>query len=563
METICPHCGKRYKVSDQAQGRQVRCANPNCKKTFTVASGATPGTAPAQVPQQGMPITLAGGMPLSPSPGTPQGPVPGLPPAPPAAMPAGPLASPLDDLLSTELGGPSGPAIPGTAGIPPLPTAAAMHGTPMPGAAPLAVARVARRRAKWKQPVVLAGAAGAAVLLVVVAVLLAVFAGGGGTGGAGVSAIAGGKGEASSNGLPDWAAFCVSPDTTAIAYVNIDKLRESEVLQMFERLGKEFGKAQIPQDFNIQAKMMPFKDVFLAFNKGTSVGVLRTRDDLSLETIGATLSGPGVVPNPFFGAAPGSLPGAAPGSTSPAIQNHAGVSYVKAPASCVAKLSACTYCVAEQEGHLKEALERFQRHEAPPLGSDLQEALKNTPKGDHFFVAGALVPGTLPMMPIPGGGAQGLDSKLRWFAVAGELGTSVRGQAALVFVAEADATKAKGEFDSGMANLDQSVGKVPPPMREMMQQFAKLLRGVRLSQSGSRLDASVHWSVNEIEAFGRSTASMVRSMPMMPGSGLPGAGPRRPRPSAVDGSPPRRSAIPRPYSPDAPAGVPRGQPPTR
>jgi hypothetical protein len=359
------------------------------------------------------------------------------------------------------------------------------------------------------------------VLLVVVAVLVAVFAGGGG---GGVSAVAGGESGTASNGLPVWAAFSVPPDTTAVAYVNLDRLRQSEVLKMFERLGKEFGKGQIPQDFSIQAKMMPFKDAFLVFKKGTSVGVLRTRDDLSLETIGATLSGPGAIPNPFFGAAPSNLPGAAPGNTAPAIQNHAGVSYVRASASCVAKLSACTYCIAEHEGDLKEALERFQRQEAPPLGTDLQEALKNTPKGDHF-VAGVPTAGALSTMPIPGGGTQGLASKLRWFAVAGQVDTSIRGEAAILFAAETDATKAKGEFDSALANIDQAVGRMPPPMHDMMQQFAKLLRGIRLSQSGNRLHASANWSVKDIEAFGRSAASMVRSMPMMPGAGFPSARP--------------------------------------
>jgi hypothetical protein len=377
--------------------------------------------------------------------------------------------------------------------------------------------------------VVIAGAVGAGVLLVVVAVLLAVFAGGGGGGGGGVAAIPGSEGGAASNGLPTWAAFCVPPETTAIAYLNVDKLRESEVLKMFERLGKElgkeFGKAPLPQDVNIQAKMMPFKDVFFAFRGDTVVAVLRTRDDLSLETIGTTLSGPGAVPNPFFGAAPGSAPGTAPDSTAPAIQTHAGVPYVRSPACCVAKLSACTYCLAGQEGDLKAALERFQRHEAPPLGADLQEALKNTPKGDHF-VAGVPSPGALPTMPLPGAGIQGLASKLRWFAAAGQLDTAIRGEFVFFVVDQADATKFKTEFDRGMANMDQEVGRVPPHMRDMMQQFAKLLRGIRLSQSGNRLQANVHWSVPDIEALGRSAADMARSMrmPMMPGSGFPGGG---------------------------------------
>ncbi|MGQ9575505.1 MAG: MJ0042-type zinc finger domain-containing protein, partial [Thermoguttaceae bacterium] len=42
METTCPHCGKRYKVPDLAAGKQVRCGNPGCKQTFTVAPAAAP-----------------------------------------------------------------------------------------------------------------------------------------------------------------------------------------------------------------------------------------------------------------------------------------------------------------------------------------------------------------------------------------------------------------------------------------------------------------------------------------------------------------------------------------
>ncbi len=53
IETQCPHCKKAYRLKDELSGKRVTCANPDCRKAFTVsgrpsANGAArPAPAPA------------------------------------------------------------------------------------------------------------------------------------------------------------------------------------------------------------------------------------------------------------------------------------------------------------------------------------------------------------------------------------------------------------------------------------------------------------------------------------------------------------------------------------
>jgi hypothetical protein len=62
IETQCPHCKKAYRLKDELAGKRVTCANPDCRKAFTVsgrpsANGA-PRPAPAAVDAEAMAAAL-------------------------------------------------------------------------------------------------------------------------------------------------------------------------------------------------------------------------------------------------------------------------------------------------------------------------------------------------------------------------------------------------------------------------------------------------------------------------------------------------------------------------
>lgn|GEM_PF-6552697 len=466
MYVSCPFCGKQYEVKQELAGRKARCSNPACKKTFVLPVLAQPEE--PSVPPSGKAGVAAAGAPGGPAPNA-------------SAPGVAPVAGPLDALLAAELGTPGTPGVgsPTMPGPSATPGAGAQPGMGVPAAGPLGVPLgppaylYRRRRRRWVRPALIGAGAGVAVaaLVFIVMVVARAFQGGGVSQATGSSGLAG-------NGLPTWAAFCVPPEAKAVGYVNIDKIRQSAAMQAFERL-----VPKTRQPVNLRARITPLKDALFVGGPQASVVVLRTRDDLSLETIAATLT------------AAESPPGS--GDTPP-ISSHAGTSYVRFSGGYVAKLASCTYCLSDRESELKQALDRSQRSEAPPLSAELREALKNIPSGDHFL---AVVAEGLPEDALSARmmGALPRDADFRWIAAAGYVDSSIRGTVAVEFKGSEQPAKLKADFDKGQQELAAQVGTAPPHARPMLQKLVELFRGLQVSHSGSRLTVKFNFTVKSIE----------------------------------------------------------------
>lgn len=465
MYVSCPHCGKQYEVKEELAGRKARCSNPACKKSFVLPLLSPPGQPPTP---------SASGAAVAPL-GTPAGPAPGR-----VGAGASPAAGGLDALLAAELGAAAAPSVGGPAmpapGAGPQPAMDALGPAEAPLGLPPYLYR--RRRRQWVRPALIGAGASAAVavLVLVVIVVARAFQRG--------SAVSQATGDSTmaDNGLPTWAAFCVPPEAKAVGYVNIDKVRQSAAMETLERLAKQARKS-----VNLRAQLTPLKELFFVGGPQASVAVLRTRDDLSLETIPVTLT------------AAESPQGS--GATPP-LSTHAGVSYVKFRDGYIAKLASCTYCASDRESELKQALERHQRGEAPPLSAELREALKNIPPGDHFL---AMVPKGLQGGPLPpqmlGTAAQETD--FRWLAAAGSIDSSIRGTVAVEFKASDQPAKLKADFDKSQKELAARADSVPPQMRQTVQKLLELLQGVQANQSGTRLTVTFQWSVKTMEELGQ------------------------------------------------------------
>ncbi len=481
MRVACPHCGREYDVKDELAGRKARCSNPACKQGFVLPAPPPPAQKPA------LPAGAAGQIPT----GVLIGPAPGAPA--PGAVPGTtsgtvPVSGPLDALLTAELGSPAAPgAAPGATGPWAAPGTIPQPGMAAPVAGPLGgplgpPAYLYRRRRTWVRPALIGAGASAAVALVVLVVIVVAR---GLQGGGAVSQATGGSGVAS-NGLPAWAAFCALPDAKAVAYVNIDKIRESGVLRTIEELANKMGE----KPFNFEVGAAPLKDFLLVGGPEVSVGVLRTRDDLSLETISAALSAAGASES---------------SAGKPNILTHAGVSYVRYRSGYVAKLGSCMYCASDRESGLKAALDRHQRGEAPPLAATLAEALKNAPSGDHFL---AMIPGDVSDMQanLAVSAAGKFAKEVRWLVAAGYIGSSIRGTVAIEFQSSEPAAKMKADFDDAQKQLSARLGQAPPQIRQKMQTAADMLNRVRMSQSGQRVQITFDWQVatlaNLLDTFG-------------------------------------------------------------
>lgn len=445
METTCPHCGKRYKVPDLAAGKQVRCGNPGCKQTFTVAPAAAPvGGAQPAAPQ----ATAAGGP----------------PPVRPGAPPPSPPRSPLEDLLSAEV-----------SALPP----AAPLGAPL---SPVGPGR-ARGKANYK-PLVFGGLGGLGVLAGVVLIYLL------------VPGAGGGPGRPSASVLPRWATFAVPSQAKGVVYVNVDKLRQSELYRMLQRLVKSASVPvpgmQLGPIFSLADNLT---ELFVAFGQNTEpIIVFRTREDMSLD----------VLVSSTIDAFEATLPAPLRGAARPPLQTgaYANVEYLRLPGGgCLAKTAPATFCGTQTEENLKEALGRFQRNESLPLSPDLQEALSHA-RGDHYF---ALVdlrqwqPGGFAAPALPASGA-GWPAWLGFGATATS-GLSIDGT--LGFATEPEAQAAKKDLDEMIKKIDEGLGELPPnappQMREMLEKSRRIVRAIRASQSGKTVRLTASCSVKDIE----------------------------------------------------------------
>lgn len=496
MEIACPHCGKKYKVSDAAAGKKARCANSNCQQMFAVpalpastAPQATPAkpaaAAPAPKPaakavlvqpgQQAKPVALKA-VPAAQA----------VPSQPVAAQAAGGIidlgdgiapaadASPLDSLLAAEMGAgiPAGPSPLGPA------TLTAVPASPL---GPVSSYGRARRRG-LNNPLVIAGAVGGVVAVILVVVLILVLSGGG-SGGSGGPGIGGSSGDSlASNGLPTWAAYCVPPDARLVVYCNADKVRQSELFRLLERLGTKFNPAGM-KDFP-RSEIEKLKDVYVAASaRGDHfVIVIRTKDDTSsTDAIFLEKGKPGTVTK----------------------KTNDGMEYSSSPSGCAAKTGPYTFCFSRREEDVQAALARFQRKEALPLPNELREAMQKS-RGD-VIAAATDIPSF-----IPTGGLGGPKGEQPVSAGVGlYLDSNVRVEAAVTFASSAQAANVKQQFDQAMSQLDKMAGMAPPQERAKVDKMLKMIRAVRMSQSGSTLQVSGSWNVRDIEELVNQAQSMI------------------------------------------------------
>ncbi|MGQ9575312.1 MAG: hypothetical protein ACUVUC_08340 [Thermoguttaceae bacterium] len=310
-----------------------------------------------------------------------------------------------------------------------------------------------------------------------------------------VTGAGGGPGLPSASVLPPWATFAVPSQAKGVVYVNVDKLRQSELYRMLQRLAKsasvpvpgmELGPIFSPAD--------NLTELFVAFGQNTEpVFVFRMREDTSLESLRSTAMAA------FQRVAPRGLRGA----TAPAAETktHGSVQYSSFAGGCLAKTAAATFCGTQTEEDLKEALGRFQRNESLPLSPDLQEALSHA-RGDHYFALVDLRQWQSKGFAAPAFPASGAGWPA-WlgFGATATSGLSIDGT--LGFATEPEAQANKKDFDEMIKKIDEGLGQLPPNapplMREMLEKLRRIARAIRASQSGKTVRLTASWSVKDIE----------------------------------------------------------------
>jgi hypothetical protein len=480
METICPHCGKKYNVADTAAGRQARCANPQCKQTFVVGA-AMPAPASAPPPVYAVPPPVS----VAPPPLPPAAPWPGAVPA------GGPPGSPLDSLLSMEL--------PGRA-------SGSASGAPF---APLAPMPPALRHGRGSsKPLVFAIVGAVAVIAVIACVYFL------------VTYIGGGGGAASAT--TGWTAPYIMDGAKGIGYVNADKLRKSDAYRLFQKLLKSpVGQQAVAgAPLSLSDIEKGFEKIDEVFVVGTAamdaLVVVRTRDDMSLEQA-RDLLGDVARPKQAFG-----RPRKTPSTEKSGTKTAGNLPYVPLPGGFLAKTDSKTFCIAEKEDVLKPLSDRLAKKAGGKLDSQLQQILEHA-AGDHYIAIanpaaiGASSKGRSRL-------GEMAEAEPQWVAFGLSTDSHVTFRGAMGMPTADDAGNIKKGYDEAMSQLnaqmkvmDQLGGQMPAEelrkARQELEKVQSLVRAVQLTQSGSTIRLSARWKVKDIEDLFEGLLQMIPNSP--------------------------------------------------
>lgn len=283
----------------------------------------------------------------------------------------------------------------------------------------------------WKKPAMAVGGVGGVLIAgyLLFAVLVPALFGGG--------------------GVPKWAFYCIPEDAKVVGYIDMDKVRESELLSGVEELIPGPMKQQYGgSDFDFE----DVSEVFAAGDEEDMVAVVRMQEDCSLKSL---------------------LPKELRDRIQP--KSYKDVEYISAGRGVMAKTADRTFCFASNENLLKDAISRLDRKERAEIDKNLQVGLNAVSGGDIYFVATSL-------------GGDELPFQFEAFHSQAWLGSSLQVQTTWVFEESDDAEKAKKMVDGFFAMADEA----PAPIKT-------LLEAVTISQKGKYLYGNAKWKIKDIK----------------------------------------------------------------
>jgi hypothetical protein len=272
----------------------------------------------------------------------------------------------------------------------------------------------------------------------------------------------------------------------------VDRLSRSELFDLIEKIGGTGGGPMPTMPWKT-TEWQPIADtiadvVFVMLpDEDDALAILRTKNDISLGELAGLIEGLGT----------GGGDSASSDSPTPEPQTHAGAEYVSFRGGFLAKTGQRTFCGTDKEPDLKAALGRLQRNEKAQLSDKLQEALDSA-RGDNFFA-----------MVVPAGSSSGLSSPFpmarmeisapEWVGMGFTVDSSITIDGAVGFPAAKDAEKIKQEYDKAMQSSSEPPPGAPEQMREFVSKLQRMVKALKLSQSGSTLEIRGSWNIRDIE----------------------------------------------------------------
>jgi hypothetical protein len=264
-------------------------------------------------------------------------------------------------------------------------------------------------------------------------------------------------------------------------------------------------------------KLAPFFQILTEFHVACSrdreaIVVFRSKDDLSVEEVSSRMS--------FRASSSPSPSHPSPGKT------FRGIPYAPIQqgfTSFVAKIAPNTFCSADRERDLHDALTRWEQGEVPLLDATLRSVWDNT-QGDVrvVFLHPGSSQGKSPL-EMPGfAGTAAPSSEPEWVSLGLTLDANLSFLATGGFCNEAEARKYETEAQEAMRAVTAKIAefeglfRTAPPerqaqgraIRELFRKVVQLSRTLQISRDGDRVLIGATWTTQDVEEALRQAVLM-------------------------------------------------------
>jgi hypothetical protein len=279
-------------------------------------------------------------------------------------------------------------------------------------------------------------------------------------------------------GIPSWAAACVPSNAQRVAYVNLDRVRKSD---LYKDLEAQFQGGSWADDFGgLRLRPDDVREIVLTSpgRSGDDIVILRTHADLPLDDVVAKQN------------------------RSAKSTTYKGFEYVRASSGYyAAKIARRIYCVAPKEDIIKDVLDRAEKKERPKLDRELKRILDNVGSGDLFMAesdaASSPFGGMLPDFP-----------DFEAVGIAAWIGSRLSVQGLIGFTKERGAEEVVKEFDKMMKKASSEDSG--PFQGKEGKKIVELVSQLKLRQRGKDVLFKGAWKVSDIQEI---TSGIAKNKP--------------------------------------------------
>ena len=295
----------------------------------------------------------------------------------------------------------------------------------------------------------------------------------------------------------------VPSDAAAVGYFNVAKLIDNELYRdLMDEAPKE-AKAAL-KDAPVKPEDLDEVFIYLPRKAGPDdfVAVVRMKKDYDLEELVKDIQKANGPRRPR-GFSSRRRDDSKKKEEEVETDKYKGIEYAKVRTpfgrKYVAKTEPNTFCIADGEDEIEDAIAQFSKDEKPELDETLKEMLDEVSGEDNYFAALG----------------KAMDQReVEAVGLGFSLGSSLDVRVAAVCKKEKDAERFKKMYDRAMEDLDDMVKALPDKQRDVAEKAADMAKKFELEQSGTTLTGGGSWDVDDLKELIKDAVEMLPAMMM-------------------------------------------------